>query len=250
MKTIIVEDEYFSRIALENMIKHFCPELKIVASAPSIQKAKILIEQYKPTLVFLDIQLSDGISFNLLEQLQEYNFKVVFVTAHNQYALQAFDYAAIHYLLKPINPEALRQVIERLKSTDIKEYQLNEHVSILKDLFGKERTRLGIPTQKELIFINISDLVYCKADTNYTEFHLKDDTIIIASKSLLFFERILDGMNFVRPHNKYLVNIQYITKYIRGRGGALILNNGDSIAVSVRRKALLLKKLSILTSLL
>jgi two-component system LytT family response regulator len=250
MKTIIVEDEYLSRIALENMIKHFCPELKVVASASSIQKAKLLIEQHKPELVFLDIQLSDGISFELLKQLQDYEFKVVFVTAHNKYALQAFDYAAIHYLLKPINPEALRQVIQRLQNTDAKEYKLNEHVSILKDLFGKERTRLGIPTQKELVFINISNIVYCKADTNYTEFYLEDDSIIIASKSLLFFERILDGMNFVRPHNKFLVNTQYITKYIRGRGGVLLLSNGISISVSVRRKALLLKKLSTLTSVL
>ncbi|WP_264793599.1 LytR/AlgR family response regulator transcription factor [Aureispira anguillae] len=245
MKTIIVEDERLSRIALENMIKHFCPELAIVGNASSIKEAKGLIESIKPELVFLDIQLSDGISFELLQQVEQYDFKVVFVTAHNEYALQAFEYAAIHYLLKPINPESLREVINRLKKIDIKNYPLGNHLSVLKDLMGNEKTRLAIPTQKEMVFIDIKNLIYCKADANYTELYLNNETIIVASKSLIFFERVLEELYFVRPHNKYLVNITHITKYIRGRGGELELSNGTTISVSVRRKAMLLEKLAL-----
>lgn len=244
MKTIIVEDERLSRVALENMIKHFCPELTIVGFATSIKQAKSLIEQTKPELVFLDIQLNDGVSFELLRQIEHYDFKVVFVTAHNKYALQAFDYAAVHYLLKPINPEALQEVISRLKKINVKQYPISEHISVLKDLFGAEKTRLAIPTQKEMVFIDIKKLIYCKADANYTEFYLDDGSTIVASKSLIFFERILEKMPFVRPHNKYLVNIGHIEKYVRGRGGKLMLSNGEHIDVSVRRKALFLEKIS------
>lgn len=244
MKTVIVEDEYLSMVALENMIKHFCPELTIVGKAMSLEEANLLIKKVDPELVFLDIQLSDGLSFELLNGLKNYNFKVVFVTAHNKYALKAFEYAAIHYLLKPVDPDLLQEVITRLKKIEAKTYNLNEHLSILEDLFGNTKTQLIIPTKKEIQFIAIEDLMYCKADTNYTEFHLQSGKIVIASKGLSFFEQSLENMPFVRPHNKFLIHIKYIDKYVRGRGGDLVLTNGKTIPVSVRRKKAFLSKLS------
>lgn len=244
MKVVLVEDERLSLIALENMIKHFCSELEVVGTASSIKKAVPLIKSIQPEVVFLDIQLSDGVSFEILKQLGGYNFKIVFLTAYNKYALQAFDYAAIHYILKPINPKKLKEVIDRLKLLSISTYQLTEHISVLEDAFGNNQKRLAIPTQKEIIFVDIKDIIYCEADNNYTKLYLNTGRNILASKSLIFFEQVLGSMPFVRPHSKYLVNSDYIQKYIRGRGGELLLSNQNELPVSARRKAALIEQLN------
>jgi two-component system LytT family response regulator len=166
MKVVLVEDERLSLIALEGTIKHFCPELEIVGTATSIKTALQVIPKVNPELVFLDIQLSDGTSFEILKALQEYHFKVVFLTAFSQYALQAFEYAAIHYLLKPINAKKLREVVNRLQLIPVKEYALNKNLSVLENLLGTRQNRLLVNTKKEVLFIDIDTIIYFEASSN------------------------------------------------------------------------------------
>lgn len=236
MRVVLVEDEYLSLVALEGTIKHFCPELEVVGTANSVQKALQVIQKLEPELVFLDIKLGDGTSFELLHQLKEKNFKVVFITAFNQYALQAFEYAAVHYLLKPINAKKLREVVERLKRITVKEYTINNNLSILENIFGESNKRLVINTKKEVLFLDIDDIFYFEASSNYTQVHTSQEKMILASKSLIFFEETLQNIPFIRAHSKYLVHPKHIKKYIKGRGGELILSNESAIPVSFRRK--------------
>lgn len=236
MRVVLVEDEYLSLAALEGTIKHFCPELEIIGTANSIKTALPVIQKMTPELVFLDIKLGDGTSFELLHQLREYDFKVVFITAFNQYALQAFEYAAVHYLLKPINAKKLQEVVERLRKITVKEYRVNNNLSVLENIFGENNKKLVINTQKEVLFLDVDEIFYFEAASNYTQVHTPEEKTILASKSLIFFEDTLQDIPFIRTHSKYLVHPNHIEKYIKGRGGQLVLSNGSIIPVSFRKK--------------
>jgi two-component system LytT family response regulator len=244
MKVVLIEDEYLSLIALQKMLEQYCPSLQIVGTATSIKKAIALIKKTKPDLAFMDIQLSDGLSFDIFEQIQHPKLKVVFLTAFNQYALKAFEHAAVHYLLKPISPQALQEVVIRLEEFKPKKYNLNDSMSVLEDILGNKTAQLKIATQKEVIFIDIDKILYCEADNNYTAFYVQErKKPIIASKPLVYFETHLPKEYFIRTHNKYLVNLTAVTEYIKGRGGDLRMQNNAIIPVSVRKKTTVLKEL-------
>lgn len=238
IKTILVDDEKGNIITLTEMLHSYCPSVEIVAIAMNINEAEIAIKTHQPQLIFLDIEMPFGNGFDLLNRLQPINFEVVFITAFNNYAIRAFKYAAIDYLLKPVNIEELTNAVEKVKIL-IEKSNLNSRIDLLlsninnKDTIGK---KLGIPTADSITFIEVDDIIYLESDRNYTKFCLIQKRKELASKSLGEYEGLLPKTTFCRIHKSYIINIAYIKKYQRGRGGYVVMEDGTSIEVSPKKR--------------
>lgn len=242
MDVIIVEDEDLSREALRQMLLLLDPTINIVGEASSVEEGTQLLQNTRADLVFLDINLPDGNGFNILQNLKKIDFQLVFVTAYDEYALKAFQFSAIHYILKPISPENIQEVLDRAKSNR-KKGTSSESLEILEKSLSEDNKRLALTTKEDIVCIEIEDLIRLEADSNYTFAYIKNSGKTIVSKTLSFYEPLLVEYNFVRIHNKHLVNLNYFKRYIRGRGGVLELDDGTQLDVSTRRKKDLLKSL-------
>lgn len=228
---LIVEDEPRSRITLRNLLGKYCPAVEVIAEASSVEQGTAAIIHYKPDIVFLDVRLNEGTSFDILNNFKEFDFKIVFTTAYDNYALQAFKYHAIDYLLKPIDPDQLIELSERLE----KIIKVDE---LVKKLSNKEENRiqkLAIKSNNGTHYIDFHDLIRCEADSNYTNFYLSDGCKIVSAKSLKEYEETLTGNNFLRVHKSHLVNLEYVVKF-ESSSSSIVLKNGTHIEVARRRK--------------
>jgi two-component system LytT family response regulator len=236
IKVVLVDDKPLNIEILHAFLTQYCPAVNIIGSALTIEDAYNLIKQKKPALVFLDIELTDGTGFDLLKRFKNVDFEVIFTTAYNQYAIQAFRENAVDYLLKPVDIELLQDAVEKaqkrinLKST-------NERIeALLNSSVSQADTKISVPTQEGFIFIPVNDIWYCEASGSYSYLHMKSNKKILISLRLKECEGILPAAIFFRVHNSYLVNTQYIRQYIKGRGGFLVMENGEKIEVAVSRK--------------
>jgi two-component system, LytTR family, response regulator len=234
-KIVIVEDEPMSLATLEDMLLDYSDRLQIVGRASTLAQARKVVAETNPDLVFLDIYLPDGDGFELVKHFPNRAFKIIFTTAYDQYALQAFSVAAIHYLLKPIHPDLLHESLERFWQQS---EQARPRVSVQPPL-----AHLAIHSQDDMQLVPVQDILYCEADASYTIFYLKNKQRRIASKPLGVYEKILPTHLFSRLHYKYLVNLGHITRYVKGKGGQVELSNGQLIDVSVRKKQPFLQQL-------
>jgi len=245
INSVIVEDEKRSQEALYKMLKQCCPEVKVVSTAETVEDAVKIIDKLKPELIFLDIALPDGDGFNVLEQISLYNYQVVFVTAYDKYAIRAFEFSTLHYLLKPISHADLINTIEkyrRIRNENSSEYKAK--ISLLKDNFKGELQKIMLPTADGFEIISLDDIIRFEANHNYTFCYLKGERKILVSKSLINFENLLQDLHFIRVHSKHLVNLKYILKYIRGRGGSIKMIDNSEINVSKSRRNEFLAKLA------
>ena len=233
LRAIIVEDEVNSREILRNYIAKYCPEVELVGEAGSIKEALELIGQHELDLVFLDIEMPFGNAFDLLEKVSDRNFETVFVTAYDHYAKDALNSHAAYYLMKPINIDELIKSVEYVLEVKEKENKLQEKVlnSNSRGIEGK----LTLPQQDGFQVLNISEILYCKADDNYTEIYLENKKILV-SKTLKYFEDALSGFPFARIHKSYLVNVNEVVKYRKGKGGSVVISNGKELLVSASKK--------------
>lgn len=242
IRSLIVEDEFKSIQILRSLLNEYCPEVEVVDDASTMEIAVRKIHEQKPELVFLDIALPDGDGFEILDSFEKINFKVIFVTAYDRYAIRAFEFAALHYLLKPINHIDLQKAVYRFSETkekiDIKEklmtYYFNQQ---------NNHRKLILPAIEGLNIIDIDQLVRCEASHNYTFCYLTNNRKILVSKSLSNFEEILEDSIFIRIHNKHLINLQFVKKYIKGQGGCVIMQDNEEINVSKLKKPEFLEKL-------
>ena len=237
LKTIIVEDEQISRDILRNYIAKYCPNVEFLGEASNIEEAQKLIEKHDLDLVFLDVEMPFGNAFDLLEKIENRTFEVVFVTAYDHYAIEALNNQATYYLLKPISIDELIKAVGLV--TEIKEKENELENAILTPKATVINGKITIPQQDGFEVVNIHDIVFCKADDNYTEVYFKDSKKLV-SKTLKYFEDILKDNSFARIHKSFLVNVNEITKYKKGKGGSVILSNGKEIMVSSSKKANLL----------
>ena len=235
IKVIIVDDEKHAVITLEHLLGKF-EDVEILATVQDSSSAKEIIEEYKPDLLFLDIEMPVLNGFELLEQFDELDFKVIFTTAYDQYAIKALKINALDYLLKPIDPEELRSAIDKYLTDQI--FTSTEQIAQLNKFKNSQMAEtLALSTQKGLIFIKIKDVMYFEADGSYTHVVLSNGETHLVSKSLSNFEEVLQDDNlFFRSHKSNLVNLNYIKKYIRGEGGELIMQNDKSIVLSRNKK--------------
>lgn len=230
---IIVEDEANSREILKSYLQKYCPAVNLLGEAANIQDGLALINEKKPDLVFLDVEMPFGNAFDLLDQVPDRRFETVFVTAYDQYAMDALNNHAAYYLMKPINIDELIKAVEYVSEIINKEHALEDKVLTpkLKSVEGK----ITIPQQDGFQVLNVEDILYCKADDNYTEIYLENKKILV-SKTLKYFEEALSEFAFARIHKSYLVNVNEVIKYRKGKGGSVVVSNGKELLVSASKK--------------
>lgn len=245
LKTIIVDDEQDSRETLRSYLKRYCPAVNLVAECENIQDAKRAINQHNPQLVFLDIEMPFGNAFDLLEQLGEVDFEVIFVTAFSQYAVQAFNLSAAHYLLKPVDIEELENAVIKVSERISEKYKTN-HTQILLDnlkVLKNQNQKLVLPLIDGLEVVRISEILYCEAEDNFTNFYFTDGKKSMICRALKHYEGLLDEFGFCRVHRSSMVNLEYVKRYKKGKGGSVILENGKEIIVSNNRKSDLINRI-------
>ncbi len=233
LKTILIEDEANSREILRNYLAKYCAEVDLLGEAASIEEGLKLIGNNELDLVFLDVEMPFGNAFDLLEQVPDRSFETVFVTAYNQYAVDALNQHAAYYLMKPINIDELIMAVDYVREIKDKETDLEDKVlqPKLKSVEGK----ITLPHQDGFQVLNVADILYCQADDNYTHIFLENKKILV-SKTLKYFEDALSDFAFARIHKSYLVNVNEVVKYRKGKGGSVVVSNGKELLVSASRK--------------
>jgi two-component system LytT family response regulator len=240
----IVDDEPFSCGALATLLERYCPEVKVLDICYSAANALQSIQEKRPDILFLDIEMPFMNGFELLEKLPEIDFKLIFTTSYDQYAIKAIRFSALDYLLKPIDREELQRSVQRVLSQLV--YPLPQQIEILFQKLNHPTLRIlkvAIPTMEGLQMISIDSIVSCRADSNYTKILLKNKQKIVASRTLKEIEEILEDYSFARVHHSWLVNLNEVEKYMKGEGGYLLMSDGTEVNVSKSHKEMLLKKL-------
>lgn len=236
LTAIIVDDMPDALQLLKSDIEANHPEIKIIDTAQSVVEAAKSLRNKEPDILFLDIMLGDGTGFDVLEIFPELQSKIIFVTASDEYAIRAFKFAAIDYVLKPYSNEELAQAIAKAK----KQIQPNkERLNILKDTLSapeQKPDKISLHTLDKIIIVNLDDIIRCESDSNNTIFYLQDGQKIFVTKTLKYFADMLKNYQFLRVHQSHLVNLQCISAFIKTDGGYLMLKNGENIPVSVRKK--------------
>lgn len=238
IKTILVDDEVACTESLDIELKMYCPQVKVIATCNNSLEAHNIIKDLKPDLVFMDIEMPKLNGFELLSSFESLDFEVIFVTAYDQFALKAFKFSAVDYLLKPIVYEELIQAVEKVERRLKEKSPYNNLDEVLSNMrfFYSQIPNIAISTSEGLEFVAVKDILYCEADKNYCYIHMLDGKKILLSKTLKDVEGALELHNFLRIHQSYLVNIAYIKKYVRGQGGYIILTNGKDLPVSRAKK--------------
>lgn len=245
MKTLIIDDEANSRNTLRQLLQRLCPDVEILAEATQAEEGLTLIRVLNPDLIFLDIEMPGKNGFDLISALQPQTVHVIFTTAFHQYAVKAFRFSAIDFLLKPIDPDELVSAVTKFRERQQKGShpdQLNLLTQLWKQLNEKANPthtpdqKIALSNQEGIHIVQIADIVWCEALGSYTRIHFKNKTNMVVSRIIKEFEEMLSEYNFLRVHNTYLVNAQCIVRYIKGDGGQLILSDGHEVEVSRRKK--------------
>lgn len=244
VQCIIVDDELKSRESLQILLEDFCNNVKVLALCQNVAEAIKAIETHQPDVVFLDIQMQRETGFDLLTKIGSINFEVIFTTAYSEYAIKAFKFSAIDYLLKPIDIEELKKSIEKVENKLVGNFslRLEQLIQNLKPTTN-QNYKLALPTSDGLIFIKIEDIIYCEASSNYTLIFTNDEKKHLVSRTLKEYEDLLSDHNFFRIHNSFLINLNCIKKYVRGEGGYVTMSNDVSLDVSKRKKESFLTKI-------
>lgn len=235
MKAIIIDDIEAARIALIEDIATYCPEIEIIGQAEGVVSGAKLIKEVQPELVFLDIQMPDGSGFDLLEILPETNFKLIFTTASDAYAIKAFKFSAIDYLLKPIDPDDLKEAVNKANEESLH----SERISLLKENM-KGSKKIALNTLEKIQIVKIDDIVRCESSVNYTTFYFEDKTKLLVTKTLKEFDKMLADFGFIRVHQSHLINIEFIKEFLKSNG-ELVMKDGAKVPVSTRKKAMVME---------
>ncbi|WP_411030750.1 LytR/AlgR family response regulator transcription factor [Spongiimicrobium sp. 3-5] len=238
LRAVIVEDEKHSRETLKNLLEEFCTDVSVVATAATVNEAVATITNTDPDVVFLDIELQTGTGFDVLMQLPNIHFEVIFTTAFEQYAIKAVKFSSLDYLLKPIDLEELQSAVEKArvkKNQDVYKEQLETLMQNLRQEKPK-LNKICLATSDGFEFINVADIVYCKANGSYTNFVLKDKTQLLVSKHLKEYEGLLLEQFFMRVHNSFLINLKQVKKFVKSDGGYILMSNDHTASISRTRK--------------
>ena len=245
---IIVDDEERHHETLGKMLANFCPEIELLGDAYNVAEAVNLINTKNPQLVFLDIEMPGGNGFTLFDNFDEPPFEVIFTTAHDLYAINAIKYAALDYLMKPVNIKELQEAVARASKVISRKEDTssNQKINVLKSnlkLEDKRFTKIALPSSGGIDFIEAEIIIRAEAERSYSNFYLENGKKILVSKPLKEYEALLEQCNFFRVHKSHMINLTHIEKYIKGKGGYVIMKDGSHVDVSVRKKDDLLNRL-------
>ncbi len=245
IKAIIIEDEIKSRDTLRNMLMLYCPNVEIIGEAMTVEEGRKLILKQKPDLVFLDIELPEKDGFYLFQYFPNPSFDVIFTTAYDQYAIQAFRIAAVDYLLKPINVDLLEEAIKRV--IKIRKNKKNDNrLGILKSNYNARNfQKIALPSSNGYVFLEIKSIIACEASRSYTNIYTKAGEKYIVSKPLVFLEKSLQELRFFRINRSYIINLDFLKSYTRTHRGEVTLINGMTMSLSENKKEAFLSHLNI-----
>ncbi len=244
IKAIIVDDEPNCCEILATLLERYCPQVKVADICYSGQAALSSIIEMNPDIVFLDIEMPNMNGFELLENLQSINFKLIFTTSYDQYAIKAIRFSALDYLLKPIDREELQNAVKKaMQALDRPMPQQFEVLMQKLNKTGNGGQKIALPTMEGLLLIAIDSIISCASERNYSILYLKEKKKLVISRPLKEMEELLEDHSFLRVHHSYLVNLKEINKYVRGEGGYLIMSDGSTVDISRSKKDLLVSKL-------
>lgn len=232
MKALIVEDKEYIRKGLINLLQSIDPTVDIIGECESVAEAKVVTKTCQPELIFLDVNLTDGTAFDFLAHFETIHFKIIFITAFEEYALKALKIGAVDYLLKPVDVDELKAALQKVAATTIE--QQREKIQVVQQLTRHENETLVLSLHDSYQVIDLKQLMYCESDKGYTTFYCTDDKKFVVSKTLKEFETTLSENNFLRPHQSFMVNLKFVDKY--DKSGEIVLKNGKKIPVSFRKK--------------
>lgn len=236
LRAIIIDDINTIRQKNMDLIQEYCPDVAIIAEADSVESGIKAIQKYLPDLVFLDVEMGDGTGFDLLQKLRPIDFKVIFITAYQDFAITAFRFSAIDFLLKPVDPDDLVEAVkkaEKMINKDMLELQLNTLFSNIER--PKDLKKLILKTTEKIHSVNVQDIIRCESDKNYTTFYLVNGQRLLVSTSLKEYENMLMPMGFFRSHQSHLINMLFFDHYLKG-DNQIIMKDKSSIPLAIRKK--------------
>lgn len=242
LKTLIIDDEADARKVLQFMLEQYCEDIEIVGEANGVVQGKKMIDQHQPDLVLLDVEMEDGTGFDLLQSFYSPVFKIIFTTAYDHFALDAIKHNALDYLLKPINPNELQRAVEKVKKIQMP-WLNRRFADWLEEKMNRPERKLTLPTSEGYEIVKLNNIVRLEADGNYCRLVQKDKSTLVITKTLKEFEQELPSKQFFRSHQSHIVNINFVKKYLRKDGGYILMENGDLVLVSRRKKEGFLEKL-------
>jgi len=236
IRAIIIDDEKHSRETLKNLIEIYCVGVDIIGLAATINESIKMISTLKPELVFMDIELQSGTGFDILTNLPEVDFEVIFTTAFDQYAIKAVKFSSLDYLLKPIDIEELQRAVEKAKRIKNKQDYARQLQNLIQNLQHPKESKICLATSDGFEFIHTKEIIYCEANGSYTTFVLTENRKLLVSKHLKEYENLLSEHQFMRVHNSYLINLREVKKYSKSDGGYITMNNNDIVSISRSKK--------------
>jgi len=240
-KALIIDDENRTRELIAKMITSFGFDIEAIPAGENVQSGIKAIEEIKPDIVFLDIQMPDGTGFDVLRSVKNKNFEVVFITAHEEFAIKAIKFSALDYLLKPIDPSELRAAVERaIQAVDDKKED-SQFDALQNNIQPNQKRRLVLKTQESVYVVELHEIIRCEADRNYTSFFLVGGKKILVSKTLKEYETLLSTHNFLRVQQSHLINLDYVDRYDKGNGGSVVMKDGSEVPLSPAKRDIFFK---------
>lgn len=241
IKTIIIDDEAHCTDRVLNLIERHPNTFNVVATCDTVDKALKVVPALQPDLVFLDIKIHNKTGFDFLQEIKNVNFKVIFTTAFDNYAIKAFKYSAFDYLLKPIDSDDFSDAVTRLKA-DMTNFNIEHQIqNLLKNIKPDQKKIITIPSLTGFETLKVEDIIHLEADTSYTYIFTEDSKIMV-SKPIKFYEELLDDNSFFKTHKSHLINMNHVKKYFKGKQSYVVMSNEAQVPISVRRKEEFLKR--------
>lgn len=240
---MIIDDEPTLRESTKTLLSIYCPDIVVKGEAGNVKQGISLIRELKPELVFLDIELPDGTGFDVIHSFPDRDFAVIFITGHNEYAIKAFKFSAIDYILKPIDPDDLERAVNKAKKTFNQKEALLHQKALKANLEVDKPKRIVLKDAETIYLVNVSEIIRCESNDNYTRFYLSDNRKILISSTLKDFELMFSDMDFFRCHQSHLINLKYFDKYDKREGGTIHLKDGSIIPLATRKREQLIKLL-------
>jgi two-component system LytT family response regulator len=248
IRAIIVEDELHSRETLKNLLEEFCDDIQVVGMVDAVQPAIEVIRKEKPDLVFMDIELQTGTGFDVLSQVQDLYFEVIFTTAFEHYAIRAIKFSSIDYLLKPIDVDELQKAVEKVREKKNEQSYKDQLELLLQNISKKpsENRKICLATLEGIEFVGVKEILYCEANGAYTTFYLQGGRKILVSRNLKEYEMLLEENEFMRVHNSFLINLHEVKRFVKGEGGYILMNNQAQISISQKKRDVFMERMTTL----